>query len=245
MVDINTLHFSAKRVIDLYLAEIKKIKPCFIKGVYITGSVVLDDFYPNKSDIDFTVFCNKLPDDDQLSLLNEIHLKIQSAFCKPNLNGYYVDVSLFTGNITKYPSFFEGRMIKHREYDLPCFSLYELKASSVCVYGEKLPVININENEVQKELKENINSYWLGWVKSHSKIGYKRLLLMLFPQLMEWGVLGVARQLYTLEMGCITSKYNAGVFFLNKYPNVAEQAVHEALRIRKTDMPIKKMISFS
>jgi len=60
----NTLPQPADRIVTEFVRQVCSINPEFIDGIYLTGSISLNDFYPNKSDIDFLVLCKKFPDEN-------------------------------------------------------------------------------------------------------------------------------------------------------------------------------------
>lgn len=114
--------------------------------------------------------------------------------------------------------------------------LTELKNDSITVFGKKgqtLP-INIERNSIDTFLYKNINSYWKNWIKKCSSIFERRLSLFLFPRMTEWSVLGVGRQLYTLQTGKITSKTQAGYYCLETFPPKFHSIITQSIKIRKT-----------
>lgn len=132
-------------------------------------------------------------------------------------------------------------MNAQRPFELRNFSLFELKFFSYCAYGQPVEELSINVQfeDVIKELHNNINSYWATWVQKHVAFGFNRLLLILFPRLTEWGVLGVARQLYTLHTGSVASKLLAGTYYLQKLPFEFKDILTTAIKTRcqnKTDI---------
>lgn len=126
-------------------------------------------------------------------------------------------------------------MYLERQFELDKVNLWELRKSSITIYGTEaaeLP-IHVEINDLKEQLHHNINSYWRGWIAKHSPCHLNHLLLILFPRLTEWGILGVARQLYTLETGEITSKLNAGKYCLNKLPSELKEVMLSAIETRK------------
>jgi hypothetical protein len=114
-------------------------------------------------------------------------------------------------------------------------TLLELKTTALTVLGppaQSLP-ITLHPNEVEQFLYENINTYWKGWIAIHSALRPHQLLLLLVPRLTEWVVLGMARQLYTLQTGTITSKTEAGYYCLDHLSPAYRPIVQQAINIRK------------
>jgi len=230
----NKIPLTADAILQELLARITELKPGFITGMYITGSIPLNDFHPNKSDIDFLVLCKELPTASFRSQLERLHKRIDRKF-KTKLNGCYImHASL---NVHHSPSktlcYQEGRM-NESTFQMAPVTLFELKTTAITVMGipaQELPV-DVTITDVNKFLYENINTYWKNWVDKHSSFSIYRLLLILFPRLSEWVILGVARQLYTLRTGKITSKTGAGYYCMEQLPDKYHSIIQRAIKIR-------------
>jgi len=228
---------SAALILTELLMEIEESLPGLLRGFYLVGSIPLGDFYDKKSDIDFIADCNYLPRENEFELLRKIHIKINSKYPKPDLSGCYILLdSVRNRDVTNTPivSFHEGRM-KYDLFDLAPIALSEFKNCSHTIFG-KLPSefdININSSTINEFMLENINSYWRSWISDHSNLRKKWLILFFFSRFTEWGVLGVARQLYTLTTGKITSKREAGVFCLTMMPQELHSIISKAISIRE------------
>ena len=61
------------KMLSRFTQALVAIDKNFIEGVYLLGSISLNDFHPNKSDIDFLVLCKELPDDKTATQLKHIH----------------------------------------------------------------------------------------------------------------------------------------------------------------------------
>lgn len=225
---------SVQLILDEYVASLRFELEPLIEGIYVTGSVALQDYYPNKSDIDFITVLKDYPDEQAITHIARIHRDIEDKYGQPKLNGYYLTLEGIANGRRSYPSFFKRRMYSERPFELAKLSLLELKTISRIAFGTsvELLAINVTHAEVIKELHHNINTYWTSWIRRHSPVSISYLLLLLFPRLTEWGVLGVARQLYTLETGAVTSKLQAGLYCLHKMPDNLKPAVQLAIKTR-------------
>jgi hypothetical protein len=113
-------------------------------------------------------------------------------------------------------------------------TLYELKTTAITVSGlpaAELPV-TIGPDEVAAFLIRNAATYWKRRVDAYAAPFREQLLLLLFPRLTEWVLLGLARQLYTLHTGAITSKTYAGQYCLTLLPPALLPVMLAAVRIR-------------
>jgi hypothetical protein len=231
---------SVERVLNSLITGIEKIKSNFIEGVYLTGSIPLNDFHLNKSDIDFIILCRGFSEQNVFEQLKKFHRKIQRECKRPKLSGFYLTkkcLQMSTQQTIKVPSVFEGKMTyANWGGGLTAVTLKELKTTAITIFGapaNELP-IEIKDEELNRILIENINSYWRNWINKHSPLRYRYLFLIMLPWLTEWSVLGVARQLYTLKTGGITSKLNAGFYALEILPNKYHEIIWQAIEIRKS-----------
>ena len=227
----------ADRILPGFVSKISNIQPNFIDGVYLTGSIPMNDFYSNKSDIDFLVFCKELPNKKIASLLKHIHKEIEKEFHKPDLSGCYLasdSIQTDHPENIKVLSYHESSMC-YETFQMAPISLSELKSNAFTVLGmkaETLPVI-IKPIVLNNFLYENINSYWRKWIKQHSSFFNRKIILLIFPRFTEWVILGVARQLCTLQTGKIVSKTEAGNYCLAHIPAEFHPIIQEAIKIRK------------
>ena len=96
---------------------------------------------------------------------------------------------------------------------------------------ESLP-IQVTQKDLLEFLYRNVNTYWKKWCDEHFSIFHKKMLLILFPRLTEWVILGLARQLYSLHTGKICSKTEAGYYALKILPEKYHSVIQQAIQIR-------------
>ncbi len=229
-LDLNGIPDHVKPILQEFAGKIINVQPGLVEGIYITGSIPLNDYHSKKSDIDFIAILSEIPDKTILEQIEEIHIQIEKRYHKPKVNGYYLNIDSLNNEQHCFPSFYEGEMHMRRRFEYDKVQLLELQTTSINIFGvpaSELP-LNVSLKDVMKQLHQNINSYWTRWITKHSS-GIAFLKLSLVPGLTEWGVLGVVRQLYTLETGKITSKLNAGIYFAEKLPEVHKPAMKDAI----------------
>ena len=227
----------ADTIVTEFVDRLCDIQPNFIDGIYLTGSIPMNDFYTNKSDIDFLVLCRELPDLAIVSQLKHIHKIIGKQNPKPDLSGFYLaSDSIRTSNPEKIKVLScQQQVLRYEKFNMAPVILSELKTNAITLFGvkaETLPV-NIQPNILYDFLYGNINSYWSKWIKRHSSFLNRKIILLLFPRFTEWSVLGTARQLYTLQTGKIVSKTEAGYYCLEHLPVQFHPVIQEAIKIRK------------
>lgn len=244
-----TLPPPADKIVAAFVDKIVAIHSGFIQGVYLTGSIPMDDFYATKSDIDFIVLCNDLPDRETASRLYRIHREIATQFPKPDLSGWYLASAQLQ---TEQPdnihalTYHEGAM-RYGVFDMAPVTLSELRMNAVTIFGapaETLP-ISITQRQLHDFLYRNINGYWAEWLRQHSSFFRKKLLLLTFPRYTEWVILGTARQLCTLRTRKIVSKTEAGHYCLEHLPQRFHPILHEAMKIRKDNRTFPLVKSYA
>ncbi len=237
VINLSNIPDPADKILTVLVHELDRIIPDLIDGIYLTGSIPLNDFHSNKSDIDFLIFLKEFPDKNIASQLKQLHFRIQKQFKKPNLSGCYLTLeSLRSYNplTIEVLSWNEGSM-RYEKFKMAPVSLYELKTAACTVFGataNSLPV-NIEPRTLNTFLHQNINAYWRKWIVQHSTFLNRKFILLLFPRLTEWAILGVARQLCTLQTGKIVSKTEAGYYCLEQLPERFHPIINEAIKIRK------------
>lgn len=238
----------ADRIVADFSEQLQQQLPQLIQGIYVTGSLALNDFYPTKSDIDFVVLCDHLPEKKEASLLN-IHRLIAKVYPFPPLSGSYVTIKNFlstTSEVSITLNFHEGSL-RHGKFEMAPVVIAELKSEAITVSGPEAASLNIplNQHQLKEFLHHNINSYWRNWIDRHSRLSKRKILLILFPRLTEWGILGVARQLYTLHTGKIVSKTEAGLYCLKELPEKYDSIIKLALETRKDTRTIRILRSYT
>jgi hypothetical protein len=106
----------------------------------------------------------------------------------------------------------------------------------VAIFGPEVSTLDfsIDFSLITEYIKDNINSYWNNWVgRARSSLDCYLESLFFSEEMVEWGVLGVTRQYYTLKEKDVTSKSKAGEYALLNVSNKWKEIIKEALRIRE------------
>lgn len=237
--EFDAFPYPANHIIRSFFRKITEIQPGFPVGIYLTGSIAMNDFYPFKSDIDFVVVCKEIPDKKIAGQLKQIHNEIAAEYPKPDLSGYYIASGTLELNDPGQSSLFyyhEGKT-GYRLFEMGPVALTEIKSNAITLLGPdaaNLP-FHITRNKLNDFLFLNNSSYWGNWIRRHSSYFGRKLILVLFPRFTEWVILGIARQLVTLQTGKIVSKAEAGIYCLTILPARFHSIVQEAIDIRKDD----------
>ncbi|RPI16034.1 MAG: DUF4111 domain-containing protein [Ignavibacteriae bacterium] len=225
------------KIVSLYFELMDKHLPGLMEGFYIYGSAALNDFYPDKSDIDFITVVSRKPGHIDVEKLQMVHGLIRMKFRKSELNGIYVLLEQLgktkdeTEPVTYY---YNSRIHDEGYFEINDVTWYQLKNKAITLKGTPASELNfhIDWKCVLKEMHENMNTYWKRWIKKSSGFSYGSLKVLLFSKCIEWGVLGITRQYYSFIENDITSKSSAGEWVLTKVPVEYHKILQEALNIR-------------
>jgi hypothetical protein len=192
-----------------------------VKGIYLTGSLALDDYQSGKSDLDFVVLCDDIPAIRGIEMTRQVHTSLAREFPAVKLNGVYITEKHLDVHHRSAVLLFQEGKLTVSDFEMAPVTLLELKTEAITLSGTPASQLRIGlaQKDVNDFLHRNINSYWKGWINQHSSMARKKMLLALFPRLTEWVLLGVARQLYTLRTGKIISKTGAGYYCIEQLPS--------------------------
>ena len=232
---------TVSKTLSTYQQLVAESLPNFLEGLYLYGSVALDDYVPGKSDIDFIAISRQRADPNELQRLSRIHRMLKASHPRANLSGIYVswdDVGKNRQQIPPFPYVDQNRFHEQGLYELNEVTWWQLKHKSVWVCGKPQEEIDlrIGVRQLQKSITLNAKNYWQPWIRRHSRAwSYQGWALACLPRLVEWGVTTVSRQFYTLSTGDVTSKTTATNYCLRHLPTRHHRLLNEVLEIRNGD----------
>lgn len=200
---------------------------CSPATFYLYGSLILDDFQPGWSDIDFLCLTEAPLSQAEAEKLCDFRQQMREKYHDP-------DYRLFEGASLWNDAFWKGEPTTavywgtsgqriRSEYSLDCFSLYELLTSGVVVLGED----KRGEGELPgfEALRAGVEAHYES-IRQHGAETGESLYSC------GW-LLDIARCLYTLDTGKVISKTEAGIWAREKKlcPNL--ETLDRALILRK------------
>ncbi len=226
---------TVQSVVDTFLQAVDAEEPGLVEGLYLVGSVALDDFRPHRSDIDFVAVTGSRPGAASLVVLERIHSRLQKQWRRPFFDGIYVtwnDLATDPSLLDACPYSHEGRLHPRGQGDL--ITWHTLAEHGVRCRGPAAAHLTIwcDQQALAAWTNTNLDTYWQRRVLDRGE----RLLhglTGLTAWACEWCVLGVSRLHYTLSTGAITSKEGAGVYARAMFPEQWHRVIDEALRIRR------------
>ena len=216
-----------KNAIDAIVNEIIRIMDGDVYGIWLYGSVVMDDFRPGWSDIDFVALTRGEISETRAEQL--LTLRQQMLEKEPD-NPYYRS---FEGVIANLDEYREGKF--HRlvywgtsgqrvtdRYEPDTFSAFELAKYGKPVYGGKPWILPApGREELARAVRahyESIRKYAAQTNDSLYSCGW---------------LLDIARCIYTLRTGDVVSKTQAGIRALEEHLFPDETPLRKTVEIRQ------------
>lgn len=217
--DVNT-------VLKLLVEKIDEILGNQFIGMYIHGSLALDDFVPDRSDIDLVVVTKTKLQNTLIEKLKLMHEKI-------NLNGMqyaqrmeciYIPITSlrnYSQEKTYFPCLHVGG-----EFYVDGFGIIEkhvLRERGVVIKGPhpKTFIKPVPPHILKKAATKSLQDWWMPQLKDHSRLAK--------DDYQVYAILTMCRALYTIKNGDIESKSTAANWakkMLNKkWSNLIDQAL--------------------
>jgi len=170
--------------------------------------------------------------DDEAETLRTIHAEIEKSYPRWKLSGMYLlpdDLGRSTDEIGGRIIFHDGKLNLKNNFEANPVTWWILKNHGISVLGSDpraLP-IEIDAQDLVIWTRENMNTYWKSWTQR-----LDGFVVMLTDWGIQWTVLGIARQFYTIRENKIISKQRAGEYVLSFIPQQWHRIISEAIRIR-------------
>ena len=213
--------------------EIVRIMDGDIYGIWLYGSVVMDDFRPGWSDIDFVALTDGPVSEDRAEQL--VTLRQQMLEKEPG-NPYYRSFEGVIANLDEYRGKTFRRLVYWGtggqrvtdHYEPDTFSAFELAKYGKPVYGGKPWILPApGREELVRAVRahyESIRKYAVQTNESLYSCGW---------------LLDIARCIYTLRSGDVVSKTRAGAWALEEHLFPEEEPLRKTLEIRHDPQAFK------
>jgi len=227
-----------KTVLNDYITLFHERLPSTLEGLYIQGSIALNAYVNDSSDIDFIAITNHRLSGEEMEVLSEVHSMIASSFQKPEMDGVYImweDIGKLEADDDIYPFYNDGILGDGTYFN--SISWWILKSHGISVIGPEPSELKfeVDSHHLISYVSDNINTYWAQRIQNIEG-SIEQLFLLPSEEIdseIEWSVLGLLRQYYTLKEHRVISKLGAGEYALLHIPEEWHQIIKEALNIRK------------
>jgi hypothetical protein len=217
-------------VMSAYLRLVDARLPGRVSGLYLVGSLALDDYRSGQSDIDFVTVIDPGFTPSELTQLKQIHNELRRARKSPTLDGVYVTWSELRAEPKELaaPYCLNGRFFPSGGFAANPVTWSTIFRHPVPMRGPANPAIWRDDKALRRWCRENLRSYWADWVyKARNRFAQR--LYSYSHQAVIWGVLGVTRLHATIKTGEIISKTAAGAYALEAFPAQWSAIVEDAL----------------
>lgn len=204
-----------------------------ITALYLEGSIALGGFDPRLSDIDFAAVLSRKVSNDDIDKILNIHKNIEQIHPGWKISGWYYQPGDLLGmDHPSQPIFYlhDGKLIRSIQFGLSLVTWWILNHRGVTLFGPppQSLSITVDINDLLKTQRENLNSYWARWPTRPG-----RFLSLFSDRGIQWMVLGMLRQFYTICEHEITLKITAGEYALTSLPERWHRIIREAVALRE------------
>ena len=227
----------AQAVVHAYRDLVGDAAPSLVTGLYLYGSLALDAFNPQLSDIDFVAVTSRRCTPGDIAALEKVHAALLGRFPRPFMEGNYFtaeDMGRLREALPPLPHVVEGVLQPGGYRDISLVNWWVLRARGVVVWGPPVAEYGyiIGWDELLTAMHQNLNSYWGTYTSKPRALAW-----LMTDAGVEWTVLGVLRLFYTFRENDITSKAGAGRYALEHLPEHWHGLIRYALSARLCEPP--------
>lgn len=225
--------------VTAYEQDLERTLPGVAEGVYVVGSVALDDYHPETSDVDLVIVLDDAPDPLQLALIGDIHQRTARSHNQIHLDASYVTWAQLahapTASTTAGVRALDGRIHVAPDRQAPGILLWhQLHDQALTVTGADLRdrQIALRPEALREWCLKQIEERWTPWWERAAVLlsaGGRESLGAVGP---TSGVLGVVRLHHTLVTGSLVSQCQAGEWALTLCEPEWRRLLEECLRVR-------------
>jgi Domain of unknown function (DUF4111) len=242
-ITLTNLPEIVENVLNDYISLFNKHLPETLEGLYLHGSIALKSFVNDSSDIDYITVTNRRLSKEDSDALIHIHKTLKHTYLKPEMDGVYIlkeDIGKMDPNCKDdnemYTYYNNGELNFGDYFNFNPITWYLFKHKGVKILGPEISSfkLELSKQQMHQYVLHNMNTYWVGRLHSLEKSidEVKRYPSERIDTEIEWSVLGVLRQYYTLKEASIISKQGAGEYGLEQLPEEWHSLIREALNIR-------------
>lgn len=220
-----------------WLDTFDTVAPSAVEGLYVVGSVALDDWTPH-SDVDVVAVVADPSDAEVIDGIVAAHRRARDRV-ELAVDGVFVawgDLVAPPMSVQR-PWILEGKIhVDGEASEINPVTWFVLAEHGIVRRGPDSATIGVHVDDVERRLwvRENLDTYWRGVAERLAgALADDGRVEGFDGAVLEWVVLGVARMLYTYETGDVASKSTAGVWLAGRGPDFAPLAEAAVARRRE------------
>lgn len=135
-----------EKVLNDYINLFNEHLPDTIEGLYLHGSIALNAYVDDSSDIDFITLTNRRLTEEDSEALSYIHKTIANKYKKPDMDGVYAvreDMGKLN-NAGKYPYYNSGELLFGDYFNFNPITWWILKSKGIKFFGPELQDFRID-----------------------------------------------------------------------------------------------------
>lgn len=222
-------------LIDDYLRSLEPLREHFY-GIYIYGSIALNAFEEQESDIDIIALTQGEWSPLELKQLEAMHISLMKAYpLGKRLEVFYIPMHYLgvthpekkSGAVASYPVVHDGTFSLTSGGSLNAVTWWIIKHNGLRLLGPEraeLPLA-VTWDDVLSTMRFNLDVYFANRVK--------RPYLYLHAGMVEFAVSNLCRILTTIEEGEIISKSESLLRWRDRLPERWQRLLDEAWRLRR------------
>jgi len=204
-----------------------------VSAFYLVGSIALDNFTLRHSDIDFIAALSRRVSPQDFEKLRTIHKRIERQYPRWKMEGNYfqaTDLGRPDEHVEPFPRYHDRKLNWVDKNVLGLVTWWILQNKGIAVWGAEPQTLTytVDMDKLLQDQRENLNTYWASFTTHPG-----RILALLSDWGVQWTLLGVLRQFYTLREKSIVSKTAAGEYALEHVPDRWHPIIREAIDLRE------------
>lgn len=229
-------------------SELEARLPGMVEAVYLYGSAALGAYIEGSSDIDFIAVVNRPPSAGDIAEIGKAHEALEHTAPGVDIMGTYmrrVQLGQPFDPASPCPTYFNKQL--HTDgtgADVNPVTWFILKHHGIQVYGQPHPLaLDVPADALAAYVIANMNDYWAGWIDRLSEqsrrfeaessgLPVPETLREQLDKAVEWSVLGMLRQWFTIRENGVTSKVGAGLYGLERLPEFWHPLIREAIAVK-------------
>jgi hypothetical protein len=217
-----------------------------LEAVYLYGSIALGDYIEGSSDIDFLAILREPLTTQQITAIAQVHAQLEDDLPSTDIMGTYIcreDLAKSPQAIPVPVTYYDKKLhTDGRGADLNPITWWILQNSGIRVYGADVPfVYKVTDQSLVEYVVNNMNSYWTGWIQRleeqlrSSSDAEVTISIDDLDEAVEWCVLGMLRQYYSIRERGVISKTAAGRYGIACLPTEWHGLIREAIAIKRRE----------
>lgn len=210
----------ASEICALYQAALDASQPGLLAGLYLVGSIALDDFQAGRSDIDFVAVTTRPVDVGDVA---PIHAALARAHRRPFFDGVYVtaeELRALPDGRGSGVAVIEGVPSGDSRAERQPVTWLTLFRHGVTLRGPAPADLAIAADPAAARIysRRNLAEYWQPWIVSHRRLFSLGGGHGLTAEAVAWSVLGLSRLHALIVAGGVMSKTGAGLYAREIFP---------------------------